>query len=399
MDRPKLRRLERYRLRRDDGELVVLRDPMDLVEPIAVDVAYGPVLDALDGTRTVPQIRQSLLMRGVVDVDGDDLLEFVDELGAAGLLDDDRFRARWADVHDEFMASPERLPRRAGLLYPDDPDQLHAWLAPALPKEVQNGPTSRPPVIGLLAPHQPPPSVATLLRPLLAALPDPEQYERVVVLATDHTPGLLPYALTDKDQQTVLGPLRCDLELIEAIEERVPWILREQVRHRSADAIEWATLLLRALWGDRCPPVVPILCGQTRLTSADGRARADELIAQLELLLGSANDRSKVLWWTAAELTHRGPAFGHAELPSREEVLERDQALLDPLLARRPELLVRRCMDADPVDRPSGTAALATLVDLLPLEHRAELVEHTVLPAPGELPGWIGCAGVLFRAR
>jgi len=177
----------------------------------------------------------------------------------------------------------------------------------------------------------------------------------------------------------------------------VPWLLREQIRQRSADAIEWTTLLLRALWGDRCPPVIPIVCGQTMLTRHEGREQADELLGALELLLGEDTAAGRVLWWTAAELAHRGPAFGHAELPTREQVEARDLELIEPLLAGRTEQLVRRCMDAEPSQRPSGTAALATLVQMLPIGHRATLIGHEVVPAPGELPGWIGCAGVIIR--
>jgi len=408
VDRPKLRRVERYPLSREGESLVVVRDPLDLVEPFAIDARYAALLDTLDGTRTLAQIRQSLLMRGLADLDAEDLAEFVDELADQGLLDDDTFRARWAAIHQEFEASERREPRRAGLLYPAEPAPLAAWLAPALPagpRPSQAGVLAASestssygePPIAVIVPHQPPPQVASLLRPLLSALPEPETWKVIVILATDHAPGLLPFAATDKDQQTLLGPLRCHLPLIDELERRVPWLLREQIRQRSADAIEWTTLLLRALWGDRCPPVIPIVCGQTMLTRHEGREQADELLGALELLLGEDTAAGRVLWWTAAELAHRGPAFGHAELPTREQVEARDLELIEPLLAGRTEQLVRRCMDAEPSQRPSGTAALATLVQMLPIGHRATLIGHEVVPAPGELPGWIGCAGVIIR--
>lgn len=415
MDRPKLRRIERYPLSREGESLLVIRDPLDLVEPFAIEARYAPVLDALDGTRTLAQVRQSLSMRGVVVVDAEDLAEFVDELAELGLLDDEGFRARWAEVHAAFEAAEVREPRRAGLLYPAEPDELARWLAPALPPR-PGPPRSRegslvaaePDAAGygsldpkspiaLIVPHQPPPVVAGLLRPLLAKLPAPETWKVIVILATDHAPGLLPFAATDKDPLTTLGPLRCHLPLVDELEQRVPWLLREQIRHRSADAIEWTTLLLRAMWGDRCPPVLPILCGQTMLTRHEGREQADELLGALELLLGEDTEAGRVLWWTAAELGHAGPAFGHATLPSPAQVEARDRELLEPLLAGRTEQLVRRCMEASPSERPSGTAALATMVQMLPLGHRATLVGHDVVPAPGELPGWIGCASVLVR--
>ncbi|NVB41995.1 AmmeMemoRadiSam system protein B [Pseudenhygromyxa sp. WMMC2535] len=401
MDRPKLRRLERYRLDRDDEQLLVLRDPLELCEPFAVDAEFTPVLDALDGQRSLAQIRQSLMMRGVLEVDAEDLQLFVEDLAEAGLLDDEHFRARWSVAHDDFLDQEQRLPRRAGLLYPEDPGALARWLAPALPgQEAPSAEASADaPPLAIVTPHQPPPLVADGLRRLLGLLPDPARYRRVVILATDHSPGLLPYASADKDWVTPLGLVPADLELLAALDERVPWLLREQIRLRASDPLEWTTLLLRALWGERCPPVLPIACGQTRLTTRDGRDQADELVGALETLLGPATAAGEVLWWTAAELSHIGPAFGHPELPAREAVEAEDRAILAPLLDGRPGELVRRCMERPSARWPSGAAALATLAELLPLDARASLIDYQVLEAPGDRPGWIGAAALAVRAQ
>jgi AmmeMemoRadiSam system protein B len=344
-------------------------------------------------------------MRGIVTVELDDLEDFVAELGELGLLDDDHFRALWSDLHDAFIEQEIRAPMRAGLLYPDEPAALREWLAPALPQTAaateargsgvhEHGPGYESVPIAVVVAHQPPPSQAGALRRLLASLPPPEQYRRVVILATDHAPGLLPYASADKDWATPLGPVACDLELLAKLDDRLPWLLREQTRLRAADPIEWATLLLRAMWGDRCPPVLPIACGQTRLTSQDGAERARELIGELGQLLGPATLAGEVLWWTAAELSHVGPAYGQAQLPTREQVLADDRKLLAPLLDNHPEALARACMDRPAASRPSGAAALATLADVLPTGYRAALWDIDVVPAPGDRPGWIGCATV-----
>lgn len=388
---------------RGDEQLLVLRDPLELCEPFAVDAIYEPVLDALDGQRTLAQVRQSLLMRGVVEVELDDLDQFVAELCEAGLLDDDRFRELWANAHDEFVERELRTPRRAGLLYPDDPEQLRAWLAPALPQvrpvssklpsvAAEQATAYLPPPIAIVTPHQPPPSYAAPLRRLLASLPEPEQYQRVVILATDHSPGLLPYAACDKDMGTPFGSLAADLATLAQLDERLPWLLREQIRLRTCDPLEWTTLLLRALWGDRCPPIVALACGQTRLTTSDGLAHARELIATLRELLLEPTRAGEVLWWTSAELSHVGPAYGHPQLPAAEQVERDDRAMLEPLLRNQPEVLAQALMNRPADQRPSGAAALITLAELLPDNYRAAALDYTLLPAPGELPGWMGCA-------
>jgi AmmeMemoRadiSam system protein B len=385
-------------MRRGDEHLLVLRDPLELCEPFAIDVEYEPVLDALDGQRTLAQVRQSLLMRGVVEVDLDDLAAFVDELHEIGLLDDDRFRELWAEAHVAFVEQEVREPVRAGLLYPEDPKQLRAWLEPALPRDSSSSlrepiaageaqpPAWTQPPIAVIAPHQPPPSCAAGLRRLLSILPEPEHYQRVIVLATDHSPGLLPYATCDKDMATPLGSIPADLATLAQLEERLPWLLREQIRLRTCDPLEWTSLLLRGLWGDRCPPIVALACGQTRLTTQDGLEHARELVATLrELKLEST------LWWAAAELSHVGPAYGHAEYPDPGEVERDDRATLEPLLRNHPEALAAALMARPAAQRPSGSAALVTLADILPANYRAVLMDYSLLPAPGDAPGWIGC--------
>ncbi|MFO7561276.1 MAG: AmmeMemoRadiSam system protein B [Enhygromyxa sp.] len=412
MARPKLRRLERQRMRRADEQLLVLRDPLELCEPFAIDAIYEPVLDALDGQRTLAQVRQSLLMRGLATVELDDLEDFVGELHELGLLDDDRFRELWAAAHAAFVAQEIREPRRAGLLYPEDPEALRAWLAPVLPSQPSTTPSSphaaaeapssrawTDPPIAIVAPHQPPPSCGPALRRLLSILPEPEHYERVVVLATDHSPGLLPYAACDKDIATPLGTIPADLATLAALDERLPWLLREQVRLRTCDPLEWSALLLRALWGDRCPPIVALACGQTRLTTADGLDHARELVASLRELLLESTSAGKVLWWTCAELSHLGPAYGHAELPEPAEIERDDRAMLEPLLRNQPEALAAALMSRAPTRRPSGSAALVTLAELLPEGYRAVWMDYALLPTPGDAPGWIGCPFLRVQPR
>lgn len=390
-------------MQRDGESLLVLSDPLELCEPFAIDAIYEPVLDALDGQRTLAQVRQSLLMRGLATVELDDLDEFVAELGDAGLLDDDRFRELWAATHDEFVEQEIREPRRAGLLYPDDPDALREWLEPVLPSvpapatasssAADDGDPRRwpQPPIAIVAPHQPPPSCGAALRRLLSVLPAPEHYERVVVLATDHSPGLLPHAACDKDMATPLGLVSADLATLAQLDDRLPWLLREQVRLRTCDPLEWTVVLLRALWGDRCPPIVALACGQTRFTSQDGLAHARELATTLRALLLEPTRAGKVLWWAAAELSHVGPAYGHAELPDPAAIEREDRAMLEPLLHNQPEALAGALMNRPPERRPSGAAALVTLAELLPEDYRAVLIDYTLLPAPGDAPGWIGC--------
>lgn len=300
MERPRLRKLDRTALRRGDEVLVVLRDPLGISEPAAFPQEATHVLDMLDGQRTPAQVRQSLLLRGRMDLSLEDVLGLIAELGDAGLLDDDRFRGMWEAARREFMANAVRSPRFAGLLYPADAAALRATLHDALPApatRVQRGSE----VIGVLLPYQPLEGrVAALVATTLRGLPPADELDLVVLLGTDHHPGRLPFAITDKAYGTPLGPVANATEVVDALERRLPWIRREELRHRETTSLELATLMLRHVYGDACPPALPVLCGPAALGSGEDETATDAFLATMEHVL----EGRRVLWWISAELSH-----------------------------------------------------------------------------------------------
>lgn len=396
MDRPKLRKVDRTVLRRGDEQLIVLRDPLGIAEPAAFPQEAAQVLDMLDGQRTAAQIRQSLLLRDRMDLSLSDLKALVAELAEAGFLEDDHFRGMWDAARRAFMAGELRPPRFAGLLYPEAAGELGAALTAALPQpaaRLRRGSD----VIGVLCPYQPIEGRAgALVDATLRELPPAAELDLIVLLGTDHHPGLLPFAITDKRYATPLGALPVDVALVAALERRLPWIRREELRHREGMSLELGALALTHIYGDACPPVLTVLCGQAALSAGDGEDKTDAFLATMEYLLAGR----RVLWWISAELSHAGPAFGRPALaPGDLKALgERDLACLESLAAGRPEQLVARCMENDEtLGRPSGAAALSTLARLLPVGYRAELAEYLTLRSPGREEGWIGLVGMRFR--
>ncbi len=395
--RPRLRKtLERYPLTRDDEDWLVLRDPLGVSEPVALPSEAGPVLDLLDGQRTPAQIRQSLLMRGKLDVPTAEIEALVADLGDAGLLDDTRFRARWQARHEAFMAGPTRPPRFAGTLYPEDPRALRATLSRALPGR-RDRLVERSELLAVICPYQPVSEISSLLDRTARQLPQAERLDAIVILGTDHGAGLTPYAATAKRYRSPLHEAPAADELLGELVEQVPWLTREEIRHRDGHSVELAVCLLHYLYGETCPPILPILCGATAL----GRDRgAEDLPRELDSFLAAmerALGRRRVLLWVSAELGHVGPAYGGPALPpdAAARLERRDRALIDSLLAGRSEQLLRRCRERDDIlGRASGSAALVTLARLLPLGYRAELVDYRTHTAPGGESGLAGLAGI-----
>lgn len=403
-EKPRLRKVERVALRRGDEALIVLRDPTGLSEQVAFPIAAAPLLDALDGQRTVAQIRQSLAMRGVLDIELADIEAIVRDLADAGYLDDADFRARWEQVHREFLADPVRRPRWAGLLYPDDPVELERSLAALVP-----GPAARladdDHVLGVLLPHQPLPGVSPpgpdsapeaargLCDEVLRGLPRAGALDLVVVLGTDYHPGLQPFVITDKRYATPRGELAGDPALVRALDRRLPWVRREEIRHREAMSVELAVVVLQHMYGGSCPPILPVLCGPSALeVEPDGPVEA--FLATMEHVL---EDR-RVLWWVAAELAHEGPAYGRPPLTGERAaaLLARDRGCLAALADARVGQFERCCRDVPGLEAPSGAAAAATAARLFPVGYGAELVTYAAGRPPGNDEGWIGLGGVRF---
>ncbi len=379
---------------------MIVRDPLGLAEPFALNAELAPLLEMLDGTRTLTQIRQSLLMTRGLDLPVSELEEFVQQLRDGALLDDDAFRERWADLHSDFIESSERPPTLAGLVYPDDTGALAALLEREIPSQPDGPPRTRAEtsVMGVVAPHGPFERTGSLLDETLRGLPPAEQLETIVILGTDHGPGLLPYAVTDKSYVTPLGASTPARDLLGALERRVPWILREQMRHRDALSLELATLALLHHYGDHCPPILPVLCGSTALVDPEQQDARESF----ELALGGLCEDRPILWWISAELSHAGPAYGRPPLTEehRMELQQRDADLLSALKSNDEQRLVGLSRAEHAQGPPSGGPTLVAAARMLPTGTRAELVRQTSLQAPGDEPGVAGVAGMrLHRPR
>ena len=405
--KPKLRRVDRVEQTLDGERVLILRDPMGVAESFALDAEFAPVLDLLDGTRTAAQVRQSLRMRGVLDLPLDDLAAFVDSLSDEGWLDDDRFRELWADLHADFLDEDPRLARFAGVLYPADAEPLTRAFAQVLGDASRF--ESNSDVCGVLIPHGPLDVVGDVLASTLRDLPPADTLDCVVILGTDHGPGLVPYAAARRGFDTPLGSVPAAHDVLDALDARIEWAFREELRHRNAHSVELAAVSLRALYGEQVPPIVPILCGSNVLRARDPEA-GERFVDALEMALG---DR-RVLVWASAELSHGGVAYGRPALDDAgvQALEDRDRGCLDDLVYRRASALARKCRDDHPQGRPSGGAVLSTLQQLLP-DARAEVAAYRAAdigpstngsttnkpdePAKGR--SIAGLAGVRFRRR
>ena len=390
--RPKLRRVEQIESTHEGAAVVILRDPLGVAESFALDQEFVPVLGMLDGSRTTAQVAQSLRMRGVLTLETSELAAFVASLEDSGWLEGEAFRQLWAEQHGSFLEDDPRSPRFAGIAYPADAEGLAACLATAVTATPISPGTT---VCGVLVPHDLGPSAHRVLHQTLRGLPPRDELDVVVVMGTDHGPGLLPYAVARRGFQTPQGVTPAAYDILDALERRVQWAFREEVRHRAAMSVELAAVLLQAVYGpNEAPPIVPLLCGPAVLQARHEELR-DTFLAGLDAVL----DGQRVLFWGSAELSHAGVAYGRPALTveSRAELLARDESCLHDLVYAKRTSLASRCAEVHPQGRPSGGPVLATLRELMP-DARAERVDYELREHP-DAPGEVGFAGVRFHRR
>src|SRR5215208_1710498 len=82
----------------------------------------------LDGSRDVHAVRAAFVVRSGLQVDEREVSELVRQLDAAYLLDSARYRSRFQESVAAFRAAPTRVPAHAGRAYPEEGDELRAFL-------------------------------------------------------------------------------------------------------------------------------------------------------------------------------------------------------------------------------------------------------------------------------
>lgn len=391
LDRPKLRKIERLEDRDHREPRLILHDPLGVAEAVSFPLEFAQVLDLMDGTRTVAQITQSLRLRTTLKVAREDLEAFAEDLSEGGWLDDETFLERRAQQIDQFESASARPSRWADILYPADPGELRDLFDQTIGCTTRTDPASS--TVGVMLPHGPPELVGHIIDQTLRNLPPAESLDMIVIVGTDHGTGLTPVVATRHPYMGPWGPARLAMATIEALERRVPWICREELRHRTALSLELAHLYLQYVYGDMMPPVLPLLCGATFL-SAQGESEQREFLGALEALLSS----ERVLWYGSAELSHTGPAYGGSASDATHcpEAELQDRAALQALGRGSAQALRTRCNDATSRYRPSGGAVMALLADALPVGFRAQVAAYERCRVPGSAPGHAGLAGVRF---
>jgi hypothetical protein len=405
--RPKLRALDVRPYAHEGQAYYMLRDPMQLSDHVLlVPQALGPLLAMMDGSWDAVQLESILALRHNVRLEVGLLGSLIKSLDDAYMLDNERLSSARARQVEAYRAAPHRPAALAGVSYPDDPDELRAYLDAYLETEAAD-------VLpgagrGLLSPHIDfERGGAAYARIWKRAQRVANEAELVVILGTDHysdEPGSL--TPTRQSYATPYGVLPTDVAAVDAIAAAIDAAALNgqrafdgELRHRGEHALELVLVWLHHMRGGRPVPVIPILTGSfSGYLQGNDAPICDPRLAALVAAIRSACAGRNTLFVSSGDLSHVGPAFEGQPLDDQAKALLRvdDAEIIDRLCEGDDEgfyLALKKTQNGSNVCGLSPTYLILKLLGMTD----GEQVSYQVCPADAQATSVVSITGILFE--
>jgi len=342
--RPKLRALRAEPMEDDEGQKLHLSDPRDIAPEVVMPLEYAAFLALLDGSRSMTQLEDWLRERGVND--GREFANgFVSQLDELLLLDSPRFRSHAAG--DELGKGDVRRARFAGRSYPEDPEELRAFLdlkfdlgrkrlAPAIIDAAS--------VRGIITPHidfhrgghVEAASYIPLVKNVEATgVP----FDLFVVLGIAHKGVAYPFAATRQSFQTPFGLVETDREFLDEIAQQLPLeddLFGEEWVHGDEHSLEFTAVMLGYHEKLATAKTAPFAVGgfwqalKTKRSPEDAEPEVGRFIVALQNAVAKWEAQGKKVGFIASvDGAHVGTQFGDSTLLTGarlEEIQRADQA-------------------------------------------------------------------------
>jgi MEMO1 family protein len=374
---PKLRNgLEAHPIEHFGEKMVLLRDrigytPESLVFPPPV----VSILANMNGSNSLRDLQADFMRQTGQLLYMEDLQNLVETLDKHLFLDNDRFRNHAAKEISEFLGSPVRKMRHAGVSYPTDPEELRKRLdsffrpengGPGFPDAA--GPHAGK-IVGLVAPHIDLNAGGACFAHAYKSAAEALAPETWIVLGTGHDFVENCFALTIKDFETPLGEVRCNTQICDELLRRTPFDIRaSEYNHRTEHTIEFQAVFLSYLQPQA--RIVPILCSFGHEEWEARKDLVDDFARNLaELVFG---EQYSVGIIASVDMAHVGPRYGDRYNPHKatiEENLSSDASLLN---------LLEQCRADDFINQINRDANNRKICGVAPLYTMAKALEGRV---------------------
>ncbi len=362
-----------------EKKFIFVRDHLGLVEGRLIPLSLFEFMIQMDGKKSLREL-QSFLMRkmGGVLVSIEEVKRIVDQLDRMYLLDSERYRNAKQKIIREFSEKKIRPCSHCGKAYPKDPRELRKSIDQIVGEKEGS---SEGDVFCIIAPHIDI-SVGSKVYGKVYKEIRGKRYKRVIILGVGHqmTEGL--FCLTEKDFETPLGVVENDKEAVRRLKEvSKDLISKDDFAHKSEHSIEFQLIFLQHLLSSAFK-IIPILCGSVKLeiseyTRSSYLERVKDFIRELSSII---QEEKETLIVAGMDLSHIGPKFGH-DMPAiylEEKAKRHDKALISAILKRSPDEFWEESKRVDDRFNVCGFSAIACVLEILPKEYKAELLDYQI---------------------
>ncbi len=406
-NKPKIRPIEAVPAVVEGKQVIVIRDPAEIARPAVVGGQVLFLMSLMDGTREYLEIQENYYRQFGDLLMSSDLDRVLKELDENLLLESKKFQERLEELKAAYRREPVRQPACAGSTYPEDPDELRAFLENMFetPK-AQERPDSdkhRGRIRGLIAPHIDFQRGGSVYANVYGTLDGNCDAEVFVILGVSHKGGDSHFSLTRKDYLTPLGIARTDVEFVDKLASKLDGDpFRDEFYHRSEHSVELQIPILQHLFGGLDGGrIVPILCGSLQPAIKAGKTPSEvpEIRNFIDALRQTLDECGKP-WLVIAgvDLAHVGRFFGGEGPLSPSYLADLEKADRD-MLAKVEELdaegfyqVISAEADARNV---CGALPIYTIAELL-RPGRANLIDYRQCVVP-EAENCVTIAGMLIH--
>ncbi|MFQ6036984.1 MAG: AmmeMemoRadiSam system protein B [Candidatus Aminicenantales bacterium] len=351
----------------------LVKDSLGLIpKPLVLTEDALRLIGLIDGKRDIRDIQLALVRhQGGVFVSLDEIRAKLAELDQAFLLDSLRYREEKRKKIQEYARLTIRKPALAGRAYPEDPDELAAYLDAILDQASREPtPLAEKPPSALVSPHIDlevgkglyAKAYGTLRRPAPA---------RVLLLGTGHSLQEALISVTTKDFWTPLGRVKTEKECVRNLKKAGSKVVAsDDIAHKSEHSLEFQLLFLQRIFGSGFR-LIPVLCGSfhrmLETASRPGEIPGmQEFLEALKACVPPGDPSTLVV--AGVDFSHIGPKFGHRQKAASllMEAQKHDRSLLEALCRGDGEAFWRGVKGTKDAFHVCGFSALAVLIELFP---------------------------------
>ena len=393
--KPKMRPIDAIPVEIEGEGKFVVRDPEEIsTEALIVPPVVLYLLTMFDGENTIDSIGKIFALKSGQAIPPGVLEELLANLDQYFYLDNEKYRARRAEIESQFLAEPVRPARFAGKAYEDDPERLDAQIQSFFesPNGVRSDGAFELPhaPLGLVAPHIDPHRGGPCASYVLNVIASHEPADLYIIFGTAHQPTPLLYTMSLKDFATPYGKVEVDLEFANELEKRYGRDLRTgEFAHRGEHSIEFQVVYLHHALRNRKPfKILPILCGSFHQYLLDKKKPEDDPVVQEFVAAIRATAQAlgrNVCYIAGADLSHIGRKFGDP-LDLSDDLIEavstEDQEMLSHVeRGDRSDLFDHLVCDGD-ARKVCGFPPIYTMLSCLGDDTTGKLLKYDIAVEP-----------------